>query len=84
MIIATPEYLLNVVDKETYNEICEAMQGLRIYFPTSKQKAKNIIRDYEQMKKLQYTHKNIVENLANKYELSKQTITKRIRNYEKR
>jgi len=38
MTPAEPEYLLNVVDEETYYKICEAMQGLRIYFPTSKQK----------------------------------------------
>jgi len=82
MIPAEPEYLLNVVDEETYCKICEAMQGLRIYFPTSKQKAKNIIRDYEHMQKAKYTRNSIIDNLVGKYGLTKQTIKKRIRKYE--
>lgn len=82
MTTATPEYLLNVVDEETYCKICEAMQGFRIYFPTIKPKANNIIKDYEQMKKAKYTRKNIIENLVCKYELTRRSIRRYIQDYE--
>jgi len=36
MIEATPEYLLNVLDKETALKVWRSLRGVRIYFPKCK------------------------------------------------
>lgn len=78
MITTNSEPLLSVVDEETYIKICEYMQGMRVYFSTKSIRNYKIKKDYEHFIKNGYSYNQVVEQLANKYELSAETIKRLI------
>ena len=46
MIDVTPEYLLNILDKETAIKVMTHLEGMKIYFPKNLIKHDTIIKDF--------------------------------------
>jgi len=74
MVDVTPDYLLNIVDKETAQKIWESLEGMRIYFPKCKTNHNKIQEDYESMQKRFTTKANAIRLLSSKYEMSETQI----------
>ena len=67
IIEASPEYLLNMLDKETAKKVWKQLQGMRIYFPKCKSRNDEINTLYNQMK---IPRSERIKRLAELFEIS--------------
>ncbi len=74
MIDVTPEYLLNILDKETAIKVMTHLEGMKIYFPKNLIKHDTIIKDFQYMKKQRHVKHEAIKELSYKYEMSESQI----------
>lgn len=71
MIDASPEYLLNILDKETAIKVWRHLQGMRIYFPKCKSKHDEIRTLYNSMN---IERSESIRRIAQLFEMSEDQI----------
>lgn len=74
-------YLTNIidVDEDVALKICDYLAGYRVYFKKVAIRDYQIKRDYKKLLEKQYEKQQILDELSNKYELTKGTIILKIR-----